>query len=141
MGKPFNSLQRIAGRNQLKENSRRHKITLHSFRRTTYSIINEQTGSEFANWFLGHHHSEYWTHKEPELRDIYLKKCMPFLTVYQETRDNSLESAAQEKERTIRLLANRLVEKDQHIQALEHDNRLIKDLYQDVAELKRKLEC
>jgi small-conductance mechanosensitive channel len=66
---------------------------------------------------------------------------MPFLTVYQETRDNSLESAAQEKERTIRLLANRLVEKDQHIQALEHDNRLIKDLYQDVAELKRKLEC
>jgi small-conductance mechanosensitive channel len=66
---------------------------------------------------------------------------MPFLTVYQETRDNSLESAAQEKERTIRLLANRLAEKDQHIQALEHDNRLIKDLYQDVAELKRKLEC
>jgi small-conductance mechanosensitive channel len=66
---------------------------------------------------------------------------MPFLTVYQETRDNSLESAAQEKERTIRLLANRLAEKDKHIQALEHDNRLIKDLYQDVAELKRKLEC
>jgi small-conductance mechanosensitive channel len=65
---------------------------------------------------------------------------MPFLTVYQETRDNSLESAAQEKERTIRLLANRLAEKDKHIQALEHDNRLIKDLYQDVAELKRKLE-
>jgi integrase len=136
----FEKLQKIANKDQRKENSKRHKITFHSFRRTCFSIINESTNSEYANWFLGHNHSVYWTHKESERREIYRTKCMPFLTIYQETRDNSLESAAQEKERMIKLITNRLAEKDQHIEALEYDNRLIKDLYQDVAELKKKLE-
>ena len=81
----FQKLQRIVEKDGRKENSNRRKITLHSFRRTAFSIINENTNSEYANWFLGHHHSVYWTHTEKERYNIYRTKCMPFLTVYQET--------------------------------------------------------
>lgn len=93
----FEKLQTIANKDQRKENSRRRKITLHSFRRTCFSIINEQTNSEYANWFLGHNHSVYWTHKEQERRNIYRIKCMPFLTIYQETRDNTIEASLKER--------------------------------------------
>jgi integrase len=110
----FEKLQKIADKDQRKENSKRHKITPHSFRRTCFSIINENTNSEYANWFLGHNHSVYWTHKESERRDIYLKKCMPFLTVYQDTRDASIEAALREKDQTIKLLTNRIADIELH---------------------------
>jgi len=110
----FEKLQTIANKDQRKENSRRRKITLHSFRRTAFSIINEQTNSEYANWFLGHHHSVYWTHKEQERCEIYRTKRMPFLTVYQETRDNSIEAALREKDQTIKLLTNRIADIELH---------------------------
>jgi integrase len=103
----FQKLEGIADKNQTKEGSHRRKVTLHSFRRTAYSIISENTSSDFANWFLGHHHSSYWTHKESERRNIYRTKCMPFLTVYQETRDNTIEAALKEKEQEIKLLRQR----------------------------------
>jgi integrase len=106
----FERLQHLANMDQRKENSKRRKITLHSFRRTAFSIINEQTNSEFANWFLGHNHSVYWTHKEQERREIYRTKCMPFLTIYQDTRDNTIEDALREKDQTIKLLTNRIAD-------------------------------
>ncbi len=106
----FQKLEEIADKNQRKEGSHRRKITLHSFRRTAYSIISENTSSDFANWFLGYHHSSYWTHKESERQEIYRTKCMPFLTVYQETRDSSIEAALREKDQTIKLLTNRIAD-------------------------------
>ena len=110
----FQKLQRIVEKDERKENSNRRKITLHSFRRTVFSIINENTNSEYANWFLGHHHSVYWTHTEKERSNIYRTKCMPFLTVYQETRDNSIEAALREKDQTIKLLTNRIADIELH---------------------------
>ena len=110
----FQKLQRIVEKDGRKENSNRRKITLHSFRRTAFSIINENTNSEYANWFLGHHHSVYWTHTEKERCNIYRTKCMPFLTVYQETRDNSIEAALREKDQTIKLLTNRIADIELH---------------------------
>jgi len=106
----FQKVQHIAEKDARKENSLRRKITLHSFRRTCFSIINENTNSEYANYFLGHHHSVYWTHTEKERREIYQKKCMPFLTIYQETRDNTIENALREKDITIKLLTNRIAD-------------------------------
>jgi integrase len=106
----FQKLQHMTEKDTRKENSLRRKITIHSLRRTAFSIINEQTNSEFANWFLGHHHSVYWTHNEQERREIYRTKCMPFLTIYQETRDSSIEAALREKDMTIRLLTNRIAD-------------------------------
>ena len=106
----FQKLQHITEKDARKENSIRRKFTLHSFRRTCFSIINENTNSEFANYFLGHHHSVYWTHKELELRNIFRTKCMPFLTIYQGTRDNTIEAALREKDITIKLLTNRIAD-------------------------------
>lgn len=100
----FQKLQHIINKDQRKENSLRRKITLHSMRRTCFSIINENTNSQFADWFLGHHHSVYWTHNEEEKRNIYRTKCMPFLTIYQDTRNNTIENTLKEKDREIALL-------------------------------------
>jgi integrase len=129
----FQRVQHIADKDARKENSRRRKITLHSFRRTTFSIINEQTNSEFAHYYLGHSNSPYWTHKEQERREIYRTKCMPFLTIYQETRDNTIENVLREKDRTIKLLTNRIAD-------IEHDQKIIMDLLHDPEQLKKKLE-
>jgi integrase len=128
----FEKLQTVANKDARKENSRRRKITLHSFRRTCFSVINEQTNSEFANWFLGHNHSVYWTHTEKERREIYRTKCMPFLTIYQETRDNTIEDALREKDLTIKLLTNRIAD-------IEHNQKILMDLMQDPEQLRNKL--
>jgi integrase len=110
----FQKLQHRINKDQRKENSQRREITLNSFRRTAFSIINENTNSEFAHYYLGHSNSPYWTHKEQERRDIYLKKCMPFLTIYQETRDSTIENALREKDITIKLLTNRIADIELH---------------------------
>ena len=57
MLRQFEYFQEKVGKAQRKEGSRRRKITLYSFRRTAFSIIDEQTNSEFAHWFLGHNYS------------------------------------------------------------------------------------
>jgi integrase len=116
----FQKLQHIAEKNQRKENSKRRKITLHSFRRLAFSTINEQTNSEYANWFLGHTNSPYWTHKEQERREIYRTKCMPFLTIYQETRDNTIEAALKEKDRSIQLLMKEMQIMNKRTEVLEN---------------------
>jgi hypothetical protein len=68
-------------------------------------------GSEYANWYLGHDHSEYWTKKEKERRQIYVTKCMPYLTVLDyslfETRGKNMESKLLEKDKEIDLLRQR----------------------------------
>lgn len=129
----FQKLQRIAEKDARKENSLRRKFTLHSFRRLGFSIINEQTNSEYANWFLGHTNSPYWTHKEEERSDIYRIKCLPFLTIYQDARSDTLEDAVKEKDRTIKLLTNRIAD-------IEHDQKIIMDLLHNPEQLKTKLE-
>lgn len=129
----FQKLEGIADKNQKKEGSHRRKITLHSLRRTAYSIISENCSSDFANFYLGHHHSSYWVHKENERREIYRTKCMPFLTVYQETRDNTIEATLKEKDRTIKLLTNRIAD-------IERNQKYVMDLMQDPIQLRKKLE-
>jgi integrase len=117
----FERLQHTADKDARKENSKRRKITLHSFRRTAFSIINEQTNSEYANWFLGHNHSVYWTHKEQEKRDIYRTKCMPFLTIYQQTRDNSIEAAYKEQNTELQILRKQ-------IEIIQNDQEKVREL-------------
>jgi hypothetical protein len=58
---------------------------------------------------------------------------MPFLTVYQETRDNTIEASLKEKDRTIKLLTNRIAD-------IEHNQKIMMDLMKDPTELKRKLD-
>jgi integrase len=95
----FEKLQQIANKDQKKENSRRRKITFHSFRRTVFSIMNQNIDTQYADWFLGHNHSVYWTHTEKERRDIYVK-CMPYLTIIDfaelDRRQKDIQSELQE---------------------------------------------
>jgi integrase len=123
----FEHLQKMADRYQLKENSRRHKITLHSFRRTCFSIINEQTNSEYANWFLGHNHSVYWTHKEPERRSIYATRCMPSLTVLDysslDARSKNIEMAMKEKDKAISQLTKQVKDMEEHYKRMEQHQK------------------
>jgi hypothetical protein len=71
-------------------------------------MANEQTNSEFANWYLGHNHSVYWTHTENERREIYTTKCMPSLTVLGysslDARSKNIEVAMKEKDQEIVML-------------------------------------
>lgn len=101
----FNQVQEKADRDQRKDNSRRRKITFHSFRRTCFSIISENVSSEFAHWFIGHDHSVYWTWKEPERRKIYATKCIPSLIIADyralDTRSKNIEVALKEKDREL----------------------------------------
>ena len=103
----FKSLLAIVGLNERKEGGkqRRRKITLHSFRRFTKSVISDQVSQDFSEWFLGHYKTPYYTKKEPERREIYATKCMKYLTFLDytmlETRGKSIEANLREKDREI----------------------------------------
>ncbi|MFY9794095.1 MAG: tyrosine-type recombinase/integrase [Candidatus Nitrosopolaris sp.] len=104
----FQKLLAIVGLDERKEGGKqmRRKITLHSFRRFTKSVISDQVGQDFSEWFLGHNKSPYYTKKEPERREIYATKCMKYLTFLDyttlEARGKSIESNLQEKDREIK---------------------------------------
>ena len=59
---------------------RPRKITLHSLRRFVKTVISDEVGGDYSEWFLGHNGSVYYTKKESERREIYLTKCMKYLT-------------------------------------------------------------
>jgi hypothetical protein len=56
-------------------------ISFHSFRRFVKSVISDQVSQDYLEWYLGHAgRSVYYQKKEPEKREIYTTKCMPYLT-------------------------------------------------------------
>lgn len=59
---------------------KRRKITLHSLRRFVKTVISDQVGQDYSEWFLGHSKSPYYTKKEINKREIYATKCMKYLT-------------------------------------------------------------
>jgi integrase len=107
----FEKLLKIAGMDQRKDDSKRHKITLHSFRRFTNTVLSDNVSSQYADWFLGHaSRSVYYTKKEPERRQIYTI-VEKYLTVLDyslfETRGRNIEAKLSEKEQEIQLLRQR----------------------------------
>jgi hypothetical protein len=106
----FQKLLAVVGLNERKEGGkqRRRKITLHSFRRFTKSVISDQANQDYSEWFLGHNKSPYYTKKEPERREIYATKCMKYLTFLDyttlEARGKSIEANLLEKDREIAAL-------------------------------------
>jgi len=132
----FERLQEKVHLDQRKENSRRHKITLHSFRRTAYSIINEQTNTDFANWYLGHNHSVYWTHTEKERREIYSKRCMSSLTVLDytllDTQQKNIQAELQVKDKQIEDLRKADSQKEEQIQNMMHKQEQFEQMIQSL---------
>jgi integrase len=106
----FQKLLSIAGIDDRKEGGlgRRRKITLHSLRRFVKTVVSDQVGQDYSEWFLGHSKSPYYTKKEPDRRQIYATKCMKYLTFLDysilEATGKNIESMLSEKEQEIQTL-------------------------------------
>jgi integrase len=76
----FEKLLETVGKGERKEGMLRHKITMHSLRRFSKTVISDQAGQDYSEWFLGHRKSTYWQKKPEERAEIYRTKCMRLLT-------------------------------------------------------------
>jgi integrase len=56
IGTEFNKVLKVAGLDERKEGMRRRKITLHSLRRFVKTVISDEVGGDYSEWFLGHIH-------------------------------------------------------------------------------------
>jgi integrase len=101
----FQKLLLTAGMDDRKECGlgKRRKITPHSLRRFVKTVISDQIGQDYSEWFLGHAKSPYYTKKETDRREIYATKCMKYLTFLDystlEARGKSIETKLREKDR------------------------------------------
>ncbi|MGB6590889.1 MAG: tyrosine-type recombinase/integrase, partial [Candidatus Nitrosopolaris sp.] len=126
----FQKLLAIAALDERKEGGKqkRRKITLHSFRRFTKSVISDQVNQDFSEWAIGHNKSPYYTKKEPERREIYATKCMKYLTFLDyttlEARGKSIEANLREKDNEMQAMKTRH-EQDMEAMREEMNQRFI----------------
>ena len=97
------------------------------------TVISNQVGQDYSEWFLGHSKSPYWTLKEAGRRDIYATKCMKYLTFLDyttlETTGKNIESKLLEKEREIQVLKEHEIHNSDAISMLSDKvNELIKEI-------------
>ena len=122
LGSEFIKVLKAAGLDERKEGMRRRKITLHSLRRFVKTVISDEVGGDYSEWFLGHNGSVYYTKKESERREIYLTKCMKYLTFLDytalEARGKSIESKLSEKDREMQAMKQKY---DQDIQTIREE--------------------
>jgi len=118
----FTKVLKVAGLDERKEGMRRRKITLHSLRSFVKTVISDEVGGDYSEWFLGHNGSVYYTKKESERREIYLTKCMKYLTFLDytalEARGKSIESKLSEKDREMQAMKQKY---EQDIQAIRDE--------------------
>ncbi len=119
----FNRILLVLGLDQRKEGMQRRKITLHSFRRFAKTVISDQVGQDYSEWFLGHSKSPYYTRKEQGRREIYATKCMKYLTFLDyttlEATGKNIEAKISEKENEIQLLRQRDQIKDKEMKEMK----------------------
>jgi predicted glutamine amidotransferase len=100
---------------------RRRKITLHPLQRLVKTVISDEVGGDNSEWFLGHNGSVYYT-KESERREIYLTKCMKYLTFLDytalEARGKSIEAELSEKDREMQAMKQKY---EQDIQTIRDE--------------------
>jgi integrase len=137
----FQKLLAVVGMDDRKEDGlkRRRKITLHSFRRFVKTVISDQAGQDYSEWFLGHSKSPYYTKKEPQRREIYATKCMKYLTFLDyttlEATGKNIESKLSEKEKEIQLLRQR---DSVNTDAIANLSDQVMKLMAEVNEMKRR---
>jgi len=104
----FTKVLKVASLDERKEGMRRRMITLHSLRRFVKTVLSDEVGGDYSEWFLGHNGSVYYTKKESERREIYLTKCMKYLTFLDytavEARGKSIEAKLSEKDIEMRAI-------------------------------------
>jgi integrase len=120
----FDKLLKVVKMDEKKEGgiTNRKKITIHSLRRHAKTVISDQVGHDYSEWFLGHPKSPYWTKKEPEKREIYATKIMKYLTFLDystlETTGKNIESKLNEKDLEIEYLRQRDLKHDMEMKQL-----------------------
>jgi integrase len=87
--------------------SKRHEITLHSFRRFVYTTISDLGHHDFADFMIGHIGSTYYRKPESEKLDLF-KKVEPYLTYLSyedlEARGVDIQTKLSEKDQEMKLL-------------------------------------
>ena len=135
----FQKLLAISGLDERKEGMRRRKITLHTFRRFTKTVISNQAGQDFSELILGHKKSVYYSLSEPVRREIYSTKCMKYLTFLDyttlETTGKNIESKLSEKEKEIQLLHQR---DSMNADAIQNLSDQLMQVMAEVQELKKR---
>lgn len=104
----FNKVLDNAGLSEKKDGSIRRKFTLHSFRRFTKTILSDNIGQDYSEWYLGHAKSVYWVRDTQHKEQKYLD-AMKFLTFL----DYSVI------ESTGKGIQNQLSERDQELKDLK----------------------
>jgi hypothetical protein len=107
----------------------RREISFHSFRTFVKTTLATQINSDFSEFFLGHSYSTYWSMKEPERRELYLK-CMPYLTFLDYT---TVESIGKD-------YLSKLAERDKEIEELKHTMGNLVDMVDEMEKKNQKLK-
>jgi hypothetical protein len=112
LGQEFDKVLFTAGLRQRKEGMKNKTISFHSFRRFVKSVISDQVSQDYSEWYLGHAgRSVYYQKKEPERREIYVTKCMRYLTFLDytslENTGKNIEAKLEEKDKEIDYLRQR----------------------------------
>ena len=99
-------------------NGNRRQITLHSFRRFVKTTISDLGYSDFSEYFIGHSGSTYWTKKDSEKTQIFLKiePYLTFLNIHQLERQGAdIQSKVEELEQLNQSMRDRDKMKDDAI--------------------------
>lgn len=135
----FQRVLSAAGLDERKEGMKRRKITLHTLRRFTKTVISNQAGQDFSEMILGHNKSVYYTLREQERRKIYVTKVMKYLTFLDyttlETTGKNIEAMLSEKEREIQQLRKYQEIRDDAVSSLSDQ---VTKLMQEMEILKRQ---
>jgi integrase len=130
----FNKLQDMCGFTERKDGMYRRKYTLHSFRRYTKTILSDNIGQDYSEWYLAHAKSSYWVRDIEHKSSEYIR-VMKFLTFLDysviESTGKGIQNQLSEKDlriknleeqvKSLQELQEKSVERDNEIQALRNE--------------------
>jgi integrase len=143
---PFRRILTLAQRGTRKEEGilKRGLVTFHSFRRFVKTTIANQTRNDaYAEWFIGHAKSPYYTNKPDKLKAIYKEDCMKYLTfldyptVESESRNLQAQLDALKKENQLLRAGQRHIDVSKD-QAIKQNADAIGDLAKKQSESDKK---
>jgi integrase len=112
--------------------TRRRKITLHSFRRYVKTTISDLGYADYSEWFIGHSGSTYWRKKDSEKAELF-KKIEPYLTFLNvpqlERQGADLQTKIEELQDINQLLRYKQNEKEEQIKKLEESVAFLADKF------------
>jgi hypothetical protein len=120
---PFDKVLDSNGFEELEENNKakRHKITLHSFRRFVKTTISKCGHQEYSEWFIGHAGSTYFTEHESEALETF-HKVEPYLTFLDysalDAKGVDVETKLNEKDQEMKVLKDQLKTQQEQLEVI-----------------------